>query len=249
MQFFFGFLWNLPLSQQNFRLIVLPFSAFPAGIRTFLPPHVSATWWLWGGMQYRRLAVVDGFKRTFGGPSQGMSNQTNSCTEKFNAPNIIGYFLRKGVPAFSRRQGEAQLLHPVCLCPHPAPWWPHVCPCCRMIPLPHSQGFSPFCCGCAVLPGCQPSCAEVTFIALHCGTCSTCYKYLKAHCMRGLQLGLPPCDARSRNSCFELDPFVCLPWLLQRMLFSFPLLHTGGTWAIVSLNALCCNFTFEICTF
>lgn len=64
--------------------------------------------------------------------------------------------------------------------------------------------------------------------------------------MRGLQPGLPLSDARSRYSCFELDPFVCLHWLLQRMIFSFPLLHTGGTWVIVSLNALCCNFTFDM---
>lgn len=43
--------------------------------------------------------------------------------------------------------------------------------------------------------------------------------------MRGLQLGLPPSDMRSRNSCFELDPFVCLHWLLQRMIVSFPPAH------------------------
>lgn len=115
---------------------------------------------------------------------------------------------------------------------------PKVTPCVsvwRTILSLHRQGFSPGCCGsgsgsgsgCAVLTGYLPSCAGVTFIALHCGSCFTFHKYLKIHCMGELKLGLLPSEARCGNSCFELGSLVCSRWLLGRMIFSFPLLCTG----------------------
>lgn len=196
------------------------------------------------GQSFQKDFCRTQFEPTF---RKRMSNKTNSCAEEFNAPHVIRYFSEMGSQHLAEGKGEAQLFHAAWPSSHPAPQWPQpACLCWRMVPLPHTQGF-PHCCGCAVLTGYQPSCAGVTFTALHCGNCSTFYKYLKVHCMRVLQLGLPPSDARSRSICFELDSFVCLHWLLQIMIFSFPLLLTG--WAIVSLNALCCNFTFEICTF
>lgn len=178
-----------------------------------------------------------------------MSNNINSCAEKYNVPSIISYFWETWSQRSAEDRGKVQLCHPAWASTHP---WGDPLTCVsvwRTIPSPHSQGFSLGRCGCAVLSGYLPSCAGLTFITLRCGSCSTFYKYLKIHCMGELKLGLPPSDARSRNGCFELDPLVCSHWFLWRMIFSFPLVHTGGTWVIVSLNALCCNFGFEIRTF
>ena len=229
MQVFFGFLWNLPLSSQNFRLIVLPFSAFPAGIRTFLPSRVSdtAAVGLQGRKWCRRLAAINLLKRTFCRRGLNWLSEREYPTKPVPAlrslthPKSLATCEKPG-PSIQQKRGARhsdawastqRRGHPLA---------------CVSVPSPHSWGFSSGRCGCdcAVMTGYLPSYAGVTFITLRCGSCSIFYKYLKIPCMGDLKLGLLPSDAWSRKGCFELDLLVCSHWVLRRMIFSFPLLHT-----------------------
>lgn len=204
MQVFFGFLWNRHLSLQNFRLYSSSFFSLSCWNKDFSPfTWVSDTSAV--GLQRRNgcrmLAVVKLFKRTFRGPS------LNWLPERKCPMKSICVLRSLTHRAFSKRGGRHSsfILHEHPASPGVTPW--PVCLCWGTIPSPHSQRFSPGRCGCTVLTGSLPSCAGVTFITLHCGSCSTFYKYHKVHCMGELKLGLFSSDMKSRNSCFELEPW------------------------------------------
>lgn len=132
MQVFFGFLWNLSsLSLQNLRLTVLSFSPFPAGIRTFLTSHVSATQLLGacreesGARGWQWLAFSKGL---LGGTQfeltsrKRMSNKINSCAKNFNAPGVISCFWETWSQHSAEEKDEAPLFDPAWA--SPAPGWP-----------------------------------------------------------------------------------------------------------------------------
>lgn len=141
MQVFFGFLWNLHLSLQNFRLYSSCFfslSCWNKDLSPFTWVSDASAVGLQGRNGCRMLAVVNLFKRTFRGPS------LNWLPERKRPMKSIRMLRSLTHRAFSKRDREGTDLSS-CMSTHPAPGWPLACvSVMRDNPVTPQPGFLPW---------------------------------------------------------------------------------------------------------